>query len=125
MDDVLSDPLKICFGKLPQSVIDEYQMLHASLHERYPTTLEPLAKSLTLSMIKYNKNRDPASQSAITATRNILQPRIQPLLAVKVDPTEQELDQFKEGLRQFKPKQSVLELGLIKSLDQERLNKFQ
>jgi hypothetical protein len=39
------------------------------------------------------------------------------MLAVNVDANEQELDLFKESLRQFKPRQSVLELGLIKTLD--------
>jgi ATP-dependent RNA helicase DDX54/DBP10 len=116
-EDILGDPLKICYGKVPQSSVDEYNLLHSSLHERYPTVLEPLARSITLSLLKYNKNRDPASQAGITAVRNILVPRIHPLLAVKVDPAEEELDNFKESLRQFKPRQSVLELGLIKTLD--------
>ena len=47
---ILEDPEKICFGKLPQSVVDEYSMLHSSLHERFPTTLDPLARSITLSL---------------------------------------------------------------------------
>ncbi len=60
-DDVLRDPLKICFGKIAQSTLDEYNMLHGSLHERYPVILDPLARSIQLSLSKYNKNRDPAS----------------------------------------------------------------
>jgi hypothetical protein len=57
----------------------------------------------------------------VTATRNILLPRAHPLS--KVEEHEEALDAFKESLRQFKPKQSVLEIGL--ALDQDRLAKFQ
>ena len=35
------------------------------------------------------------------------------------------MDEFKASLSAFKPKQSVLEINLIKSMDQDRLNKFQ
>jgi hypothetical protein len=52
-------------------------------------------------------------------------PRVHPMLLTKVDSHEEELDQFKESLSKFKPKQSVLELGLIKAMDQARLSKFQ
>ena len=61
LDDILGDPQKMCFGKLPQSVTDEYLLMHNSLHERFPTTLDPLKRSLELSLLKYNKNRDAAS----------------------------------------------------------------
>lgn len=57
--------------------------------------------------------------------RNLLSPKIHPLLASKVDEAEEELDRFKESLKSFKPKQSVLEIGLIKTMDQERLDRFQ
>jgi hypothetical protein len=87
--------------------------------------LDPLKRSLELSLLKYNKNRDAASQSAVTATRNLLMPRVHPMLITKVDSHEEELDNFKESIRLFKPKQSVLEIGLIKSMDPNRLNKFQ
>jgi hypothetical protein len=36
----------MCFGKLPQSVTDDYLLQHTSLHERYPTVLDPLRRSL-------------------------------------------------------------------------------
>ena len=52
-------------------------------------------------------------------------PRVHPMLLTKVDSHEEELDQFKESLSKFKPKQSVLEIGLIKAMDQSRLNRFQ
>ena len=52
--------------------------------------------------------------------RNLLSPKIHPLLASKVDEAEEELDRFKESLKSFKPKQSV-----IKTMDQERLDRFQ
>ena len=104
LEDILDDPQKICFGKLPQSVTDEYLLMHNSLHERLPTLLDPLKRSLELSLLKYNKNRDAASQSAVTATRNLLMPRVHPMLVTKVDQHEEELDQFKESLSKFKPK---------------------
>jgi hypothetical protein len=47
------------------------------------------------------------------------------MLSTKVDTHEQELDQFKEQLSTFKPKQSALEIGLAKSMDTGRLQKFQ
>lgn len=78
-----------------------------------------------MSLLKYNKNREAASQSAVTATRHLLIPRVHPMLVTKVDSHEQELDQFKEQLSSFKPKQSALEIGLAKSMDTSRLQKFQ
>lgn len=116
-EEILNDPQHMCFGKLPQSVVDEYSLLHNSLHERFPTILDPLKRSIELSLLKYNKNKDPASQSAVSATRNLLMPRVHPMLANKVDNHEEELDNFKESLSKFKPKQSALEIGLAKSLD--------
>ena len=41
-EDIIEDSLKICFGKLPQSTVDEYNLLHHSLHDRFPTLLDPL-----------------------------------------------------------------------------------
>jgi ATP-dependent RNA helicase DDX54/DBP10 len=99
LPDILDDPLKICYGKLPQSIVDEYCLQHNSLHERFPTTLDPMKRSIELSLIKYNKNRDPASNNAVTATRNLLLPRVHPMLTQKVDETEAELDSLKESLR--------------------------
>lgn len=99
IEDVLTDPIHICFGKLPQSTLDEYNLVHSSLHERFPTLLDPLQRSMILSLLKYNKNKDPASQAAVTATRNILLPRIHPLLTMKVNDAEAALDEFKESLR--------------------------
>ncbi len=124
-EDILGDTEKMCFGKLPQSTLDEYSLIHNSLHERYPTLLDPLKRSIQMSLLKYNKNREAASQSAVTATRHLLIPRVHPMLATKVDLHEQELDQFKEQLSTFKPKQSALEIGLAKSMDTSRLQKFQ
>jgi ATP-dependent RNA helicase DDX54/DBP10 len=49
-ENILGDPQLICYGKMPQSVLDEYSMLHNSIHERYPTTIEPLARSIQLSL---------------------------------------------------------------------------
>jgi hypothetical protein len=46
------------------------------------------------------------------------------MLSSKVASHEQELDQVKEQLSTFKPKQSALEIGLAKSMDTSRLQKF-
>mmetsp|Transcript_10325 Transcript_10325/g.14213 ORF Transcript_10325/g.14213 Transcript_10325/m.14213 type:complete len:134 (-) Transcript_10325:1333-1734(-) len=40
--DLLSNPSKICFGKLPQSLIDEYQEYLGRVKEKNETTLEGL-----------------------------------------------------------------------------------
>lgn len=124
-EDVLGDTQRMCFGKLPQSVLDEYSLVHSSLHERFPTLLDPLRRSIELSLLKYNKNREPASLSAVTITRPLLMPRAHPLLASRVAVHEQALDTFKEQLSSFKPKQSALEIGLARSMDQSRLQRFQ
>jgi ATP-dependent RNA helicase DDX54/DBP10 len=50
LKDLLSDPQHICFGKLPQSTLDEYSLLLSSLHERFPSTLDPLQRSVALSL---------------------------------------------------------------------------
>lgn len=47
------------------------------------------------------------------------------MLAEKVDAHEQELDIFKDQLTNFKPRQSVLEIGLMRTMDQSRLSRFQ
>lgn len=58
---------------------------------------------MKLSLLKYNKNKDPASVIAVNAVRE-LTPKIHPLLSTKVDPIEEELNDFKENLKKFKPK---------------------
>lgn len=45
-NEQLGDPLTISYGKLPQSALDEYNMLHGSLHDRFPIVLDPLARSI-------------------------------------------------------------------------------
>jgi len=54
-------------------------------------------------MIKYNKTKDPASTSSVSHVRT-LKPAIHPLLAKTVDKVEEDLMEFKEQIRNFKPK---------------------
>ena len=85
-----------------------------NLHDKHPTILDPLKRSIELSMNKYNKTKDPASVNAIKVMRGVI-PRIHPLLQDKVDLNEIALMEFKESLKLFKPKQSILELGIVKT----------
>jgi hypothetical protein len=67
-----------------------------------------------------NKTKDPASHNSLAYVReNILgQPlAIHPSLTSSVDAKEEALNEFKNLISNFKPKQSVLELGIVKSND--------
>lgn len=122
--ELLSNPAKICYGMLPQSLVDEYQEYLGRVKEKNETTLEGLGKSVKNAMIKYNKTKDPASTSSVSFVHS-LRPAIHPLLARNVDKVEEDLMEFKEQIRNFKPKQSVLEIGITKTNDFERIDKFQ
>jgi len=58
------------------------------------------------------------------AVTRALKPAIHPLLANTVDKIEVDLMNFKEQLAGYKPKQSVLEIGITKTNDFERIDKF-
>jgi hypothetical protein len=49
---------------------------------------------------------------------------IHPSLLDQVDQKEEALNQFKSLISNFKPKQSVLEIGISKSMDHERIAAF-
>jgi hypothetical protein len=49
---------------------------------------------------------------------------IHPLLADKIDAKEEALNQFKSQLSSFKPKHSVLEMGIAKTADHDRIHAF-
>ena len=79
-------------------------------------------------MIKYSKTKDPASQNSITVMISLLAERpmaVHPTLIDQVDEKEQALLNFKEQLSKFKPKQSVLEVAITKSMNPERIETFQ
>jgi ATP-dependent RNA helicase DDX54/DBP10 len=79
LQELLDNPAKMCFGKLPQNLVDEYSATVRNLHETYSTILDPLKNSIQLSLKKYNKNKDPASANAISLMRGVV-PKIHPLL---------------------------------------------
>jgi len=82
--------------------------------------LEPLKKAIKNAMIKYAKTKDPASQHSITTMRQLIDKRpmaIHPTLLNQVDEKEQALLSFKAQLSKFKPKQSVLEVVIGKTLN--------
>lgn len=68
-EDLLENPQKICYGRLPQHVVDEYAGQVSLLRSTYNVTLDPLIKSITNAMVKYNKTKDPASQASIAIMR--------------------------------------------------------
>ena len=49
---------------------------------------------------------------------------IHPMLLSQIDNKEQALVDFKNQISQFKPKQSILELKIAKTLDQDRIERF-
>ena len=95
--------------------------------KQHALLLDPLRKSIANSTGKVNKTRDPASQNSLNYIRqNIIGSaiNIHPSLATKIDEKEEALNQFKSLISNFKPKQSVLEMGIIKTNDQERISAF-
>lgn len=72
---------------------------------------------MELSLNKYNKTRDPASMSGVSAASKMQECEIHPLLSLAVDQKEIDLMKFKDQLKSFKPKQSVLEQSIIKTMD--------
>lgn len=92
--------------------------------------LDGLKKAIANSLTKLNKTRDPASQNSLNYVRkNIFGDNrptiaIHPALLAKVDQKEEALNQFKSLISSFKPKQSVLEIGISKSMDHERITAF-
>lgn len=58
---------------------------YAQLLSMNEMLLQPLLKSIDLSLNKYNKTRDPASQAGVRAASLMQLPEIHPLLAVGVD----------------------------------------
>jgi hypothetical protein len=61
----------MCFGRLPQHLLDEYCFYTAKLYSTYETLLEPLKKSLKNSVTKYLKTRDPASHASVQLMKTV------------------------------------------------------
>jgi hypothetical protein len=81
-------------------------------------------------MHKVNKTKDPASQNSIKYVREHILTEdhpivgIHPLIADKIDGREEALNEFRSQLSKFKPKQSVLELGIVNSKNKDRISAF-
>ena len=125
--DLVQDPQRICYGSLPQHLLDEYNTAIARLWEINKENFEPLRKSIKNAMLKYSKTKDPASQASVTVMRKLWNERsvaVHPALLDQVNDKERALATFKDQLSKFKPKQSVLEIVIGKSLDKDRIGTF-
>ena len=94
-----ANPDKICYGVLPQHLLDEYNTQVANLWNLHRTNLTPHLKSIKNALIKYNKTKDPASQRSITVMRQITDERpmaVHPCLISQVDDKEMALIAFKD-----------------------------
>ena len=119
--------MKICYGRLPQTILDEYNEVTDRTLRDYEATMDPLKTSMKNSLMKYNRTRDPQSANSLKAIRERLELgpiKVHPLCISEVDEKEAKLMEFKEALGAYKPKQSVLEIGIIKTQDQARLATF-
>ena len=85
--------------------------------------MEPLKKSMKNSIQKYQKTRDPASQTAVAAMK-IHNVQIHPGLTDQIDEKEIALMDFKAQLGQFKPQMSVLETAIFKTKDEQKIKQF-
>ena len=95
----MQDPARICYGKLPQHLIDEYSISVTHIMELKRYTIEPLKKAMKNSLTKYNKTKDPASQNSVTFMHQLLAERpmaVHPSLVEQVDDKAQALIDFKE-----------------------------
>mmetsp|Transcript_41812 Transcript_41812/g.63890 ORF Transcript_41812/g.63890 Transcript_41812/m.63890 type:complete len:296 (+) Transcript_41812:795-1682(+) len=118
--DLMEDPKYITFGKIPQTIIDEYSQFSASIYSKNPELIKPLADSMRRSVQKYNKTREEASTAGLEKLNKTI-PKIHPLLMDKVDEKEEVLMKFRESLKNYKPRQTCLEIGMIKAKDEGSL----
>jgi len=93
--ELVENPQKICFGRLPQHLLDEYNGQVAKLHKIHNEVLDPLMKSIKNAMTKYNRTKDPASSSSVAIMRgkyaNNKQPAVHPTLTALIDEKEEAL----------------------------------
>jgi ATP-dependent RNA helicase DDX54/DBP10 len=61
----IADPQIMCFGRLPQHLLDEYCFYVQKLYDTHTTLLEPLKHSMKNSLSKYLKTRDPAAFASV------------------------------------------------------------
>jgi ATP-dependent RNA helicase DDX54/DBP10 len=122
-ENILESTNVISFGKIPQNIIDEYAEYTANLTSKNPLLINPLAESMQKSLLKYNKTKDQASQQAVDAVHH-LDPKIHPMLLDKIDDKQKQLMDFRESIKNYKPKMSGLEIGILKTKDEARIGVF-
>lgn len=118
--DVKTNPNVICYGSIPQLVMDEYNEKVTKLLTILKTQFEPLISSMKKSIGKYNKTRDPASSLGTTTTHGLV-PKTNPLLTDRVNKHEEALDEFRKSVSNYKPKVSGIEIGILKAKDEAKI----
>ena len=79
-----------------------------------------MQESMKNAISKYNKTKEEASNAGVAAVHG-LNPKIHPMLLAKVDKGEQIMMDLRTKLKNYKPRQSSLEIGIIKSKDEDRM----
>jgi len=123
LEAIVSNPNLICYGRLPQNIIDEYTAYADGLIKKYPSVMNPILESMKKSLTKYNRTRDQASNAGKEAAYD-LKPMIHPMIASSVDAKEHMLMDFRETLKNYKPRASTLEIGIMKTKDEKTIGMF-
>lgn len=121
--EVLTDPEIITYGRIPQNILDEYCEHAVNLTKSNKDLIEGLEGSLKKSLNKYNRTKDQASSAGMQLMHGVL-PKIHPLLLDKVDEKEDMLMSFREAVKNYKPRASTLEIGIVKSKDEVKIGIF-
>lgn len=95
MQKILEDPMYICFGRVPQNIIDEWSERAENVKSKNPTIIKTLESSVKKSLQKYNKTKDEASNAGRLVMRDVI-PKIHPMVLSEVDANEQILMDFRE-----------------------------
>ena len=86
-ESILNNPEFICFGDIPQSIVDEYTAYADNVIGKYPSVMKPLLESIKRSLQKYNRTREPASNAGKEAVYG-LNIKVHPVLAHLIDEKE-------------------------------------
>lgn len=115
-------PEYFTFGTLPQKSLDEYSETAEKLSKKN-LAIETLLKSMKNSLAKYNRTREEASKLGMQTVRD-LNVGVHPRLKEDVDENEEYLQSFRNAVSAYKPKSSCLEIGILKSKDEQSIDKF-
>ena len=85
--------------------------------------IETLQKSIKNSLTKYNRTREEASKLGMEIAKS-LRIGVHPKLVDQVDAKESYLDDLRQAVSAYKPKNSCLEIGIMKSKDDKQINEF-